>query len=354
MNNNIFKLVSQNANGLASYERCSKFASTTLYPQFTDAPDVVCLQETHFTKDDEKDILVQWQIDMAFAHNSSTTGGLAIAFRRKLDYEVHAYESHLDQNCHCPLVHCTIQGIEVVIANVYLHPNCSNEFFKENLLQLTSWIENFACLTWIVCGDFNSILDVNKDVQILDQRRCAKAQSLGDFASYNELSDIYLVLNPTSRRMTFFHKMVNTGARLDYIFVSGFFLNQVRNASISARTTSDHNPIDVQIDSGRNARGRGYWKLPEPLLEVEKFTDHIKGKIQDEFKKAVSVLPMVRWDMVKACVRRESIRYVKWDGIADKIKNEEFQAKITNLYFLRDTSPSIESGAIYALIEKHQ
>ena len=30
------------------------FASTTLYPQFADAPDVVCLQETHFTKDDEK------------------------------------------------------------------------------------------------------------------------------------------------------------------------------------------------------------------------------------------------------------------------------------------------------------
>ena len=64
---------------------------------------------------------------------------------------------------------------------------------------------------WIVCGDFNSILDVNKDVQILDQRRCAKAQSLGDFVSYNELSDIYRVLNPTSRRMTFFHKTVNTG-----------------------------------------------------------------------------------------------------------------------------------------------
>ena len=189
-------------------------------------------------------------------------------------------------------------------------------------------------------------------MQILDQRRCTKVQSLGDFASYNELSDIYWVLNPTSRRMTFFRKTVNTGARLDYIFVSGFFLNQVRNASISARTTLDHNPIDVQIDSGRNARGRGYWKLPEPMLEVEKFTDHIKGKIQDELKKAVSVSPMVRWDMVKACVRRESIRYVKWDGIADKIKNEEFKAKIAYLYFLRVTSPSIESGAIHALIEK--
>ena len=54
----------------------------------------------------------------------------------------------LDQNCHCLLVHCTIQGIEMVIANVYLHPNCSNEFFKEYLSQLTSWIENFACLNW--------------------------------------------------------------------------------------------------------------------------------------------------------------------------------------------------------------
>ena len=151
--------------------------------------------------------------------------------------------------------------------------------------------------------------------------------------------------------MSFFSKRVNTGARLDYIFVSGVFLNQVREASILRRTTSDHNPISVQIDSGRNPRGRGYWKLPESLLEVEKYTEHIKGKIQDELKKAEFVSPMVRWDMVKACVRRESIRYVKWDGIEDKLKNEEFQAKLADLYFLRDNSPHIEAGVIQKQIE---
>ena len=93
-----------------------------------------------------------------------------------------------------------------------------------------------------------------------------------------------------------------------------------------------------------NYRNRCYRWRNSPIIS--------RGKIQDELKKAVLVSPMVWWDMVKACVRRESIRYVKWDGIADKIKNEEFQARIANLYFLRDTSPSIESGAIHALIEK--
>ena len=163
MNDSVLNLVSHNANGLASYERRSNFASTTLYPKSSPTPDVVCIQETHFTADIEKDILVQWQVDMAFAHNNSNAGGLAIAFRRKLDYEVHAYESHLDQNWHCLLVHCTILGMEMVIANVYIHPNATSEDMKDFLSQVTGWIENFACPNWIICGDFNAILDANKD-----------------------------------------------------------------------------------------------------------------------------------------------------------------------------------------------
>ena len=199
-------LLCLNTNGLHQTHKRSQIVSHFLYPPPpSSGPEIVCFQETHCSQDLEQVFLQSFQYDCTFANKQSQVGGLITAFRWDLDYTVHDYISlgdpHNPEEPKALLVHCSVRGIEMVIANVYITP-CSVQKKREDFLNKVTdtWTE-FGCPNIICCGDFNSVMDPSIDAIDADPKATPIHTScvLRSFAEESELVDVYRVHNPITR-----------------------------------------------------------------------------------------------------------------------------------------------------------
>ena len=55
------------------------------------------------------------------------------------------------------------------------------------------------------------------------------------------------------------------------MFTNEGLLNFVLNVHVGIAFKTDHCPIFVKFQSGRNPSGRGYWKFPEFLVNDKEF-----------------------------------------------------------------------------------
>ena len=291
----------------------SKILYSPLFPQ----PDVICLQETHITKKNERTVLQNFQYDLVFANKSSKSGGLIVVFRRTLDYCVHDHitlssPSGQDQ---CLMVHCTIDEVEMVIINVYLHPHRDSS--NGLLMRIEENMAVFGCPNIICCGDFNTIMDRFKETtsrELVDRNDSSHSHSLNEFIESTELVDSFRIFNPSARRVT--HFITGSGRRLDYIFVSGFFLNLIEDANVLPKMFSDHNPVFVNFSTDRNPKGPGYWRFPTPLLKNTEFITALKLKIKEIVNlRCADSNPALLWETVKLSIREEVSKFLKMDGL---------------------------------------
>lgn len=111
----------------------------------------------------------------------------------------------------------------------------------------------------IICGDFNIC---NKDIDICNLEKHRKTEEFADEvkANFEELLNIGLIdtfrfLHPDTHKYSFWtnevidRKNSTLGWRLDYILVSNFLKEQIREANIlSDIKGSDHCPIELVIE----------------------------------------------------------------------------------------------------------
>ena len=209
MNKKNIQLVSLNVNGLSTFTRQREFVSKILYSPLFPQPDVICLQETHITKKNERTVLQNFQYDLVFANKSSKSGGLIVGFRCTLDYCVHDHitlssPSGQDQ---CLMVHYTIDEVEMVIINVYLHPH--RESSNGLLMRIEENMAIFGCPNIICCGDFNTVMDRFKDTtsrEWVDCNDSSRSRSLNEFIESTELVDSFRIFNPSARSYTLYQR----------------------------------------------------------------------------------------------------------------------------------------------------
>ena len=72
------KILSYNCRGLNNKRK--RFDLLTLFKE--KHADIVCLQETHFIEDIEKDIYSEWGGKCYFSHGKSNSKGVAILFKK--------------------------------------------------------------------------------------------------------------------------------------------------------------------------------------------------------------------------------------------------------------------------------
>ena len=338
-------VVSYNVNGYSNIVNDNSFVSKILYPAFSSSPDIVCLQESHCVSSNEKIVLSKCQYDAAFANNSTATGGLITLFRRNLNYIVHAHhEFKVDSSrsaqhkSQCLLVHCTVQEVEMVIVNVYLHPNTNSDSRRKFLAKIGEEVTQYGCPNVICCGDFNTPLSLQKDSTSGASHHEILVKTFNEFIELMEWGDSFRILNPTARRMTHFAGHRRAGARIDYVFVSGYFVNALSDAAVVPRLRSDHNPISIHLNLNRNPKGPGYWKFPDPILKNEEFCKNLKQKLIDWLKQFNQEFePDSLIDLIKWKVQGATREFLRLDGLEDKIKNEMYEAKLAELYHYRDS-----------------
>ena len=125
--------------------------------------DIICLQETHSTKQIEKFWKTQWGGPVFYSHGDSRSKGCIILFRRKLDVKVHYMIN--DKMGRFNLMDVTIGLNRVVLCNIYAPNRDDTGFFQEVFLEIDKLSEKTNG-NIIIVGDLNTSL-ASKDKKAL-------------------------------------------------------------------------------------------------------------------------------------------------------------------------------------------
>ena len=119
---------------------------------------------------------------------------------------------------------------------------------------------------------------------------------------------------PTSSQYTWRRRSPVIKCRLDYFLVSSQLVNVTKETDIKPGFRTDHSLITINILENNQNRGRGFWKLNTSLLLDNSYTDKIKKSIRESYVlyKEQQTNPCLIWELVKADIRGESIKFASF------------------------------------------
>ena len=136
----------------------------------------------------------------------------------------------------------------LTLVNIYA-PNNDNATFSQNLLDQ---ILSFECEEIIMGGDFNLVMDVQKDKKggnATTHRNSLK--EVQNIANSLDLIDVWRTLNPDGKRFTWRRTKPEVHCRLDYFMISS---SLTTNADILPGYKTDHFLITIHLASNSNQR----------------------------------------------------------------------------------------------------
>ena len=149
-------------------------------------------------------------------------------------------------------------GIYLTIANLYA-PNDDNKSFFTNFFD---HLRDFKGDDVIIGGDFNLVLDVEKDKKgRLAKTHKQSASVVHDALTEFDLVDIWRTFNPDGRRYTWRRKTPEIQCRLDFFLVSQSIATITQTVDIVPGYKTDHSMITLIISAFQS---KGEW-----FLEVE-------------------------------------------------------------------------------------
>ena len=191
------------------------------------------------------------------------------------------------------------------------------------------------CEEIIIGGDFNLVLDPNKDKKGgLAKTHKNALKVVQDLSESLELSDACRILNPEATRYTWRQRQPDIYCRLDFFLVSQSSICNITQADIIPGFKTDHSMITLSLSLHSNPRGKGFWKLNTSFLSDARYLEEIRTTIQEtvtEYENDVSVNPALLWEMVKLKVREKSISFAAYQKSATTKRENELENTITIL-----------------------
>ena len=239
--------------------------------------DIYCLQDVHFTANMQKRIYSQWNAECHFSFASSNARGVAIFFKRNLDFKVH--QKFSDTNGNYIILDLTLNSKRFTLCNIY-GPNTDKPEFYEHIFQL---IDNIGNDSYICCGDFNLVLDTDLDYynyKSIDNNKKAR-NLLIQYIENQHLCDPFRECNGDIRQYTWRRTSPTQQARLDFFLITEDFLPQVRNCNIGSSYRSDHSMVILNLNLTNVSHGKGLWKFNNSLLYDLEYLKIINEKIEE-------------------------------------------------------------------------
>ena len=118
---------------------------------------ILCLQDTHFVKDNEPIVETQWGYTCIFYSYKSNARGVCILLSNNFEFKIHNIKKDDDGNFLA--IDLTIEEYRVTLVNIY-GPNSDQPSFFENIRNIFLELDNEY---YILCGDFNLVLNQDLD-----------------------------------------------------------------------------------------------------------------------------------------------------------------------------------------------
>ena len=175
------------------------------------------------------------------------------------------------------------------MANIYAPNEDDPNFFRAFFDHLSS----FHCEEIITGGDFNLVLDLNKDKKGgLAKTHKNALKVIQDLSESLELSDARRILNPEATRYTWRKRQPEIYCRLDFFLVSQSSICNITQADIIPGFKTDHSMITLSLSLHSNPN--------TSFLSDARYLEEIRRTIQEtviEYENDVSVNPAYsgRW-----------------------------------------------------------
>ena len=287
------------------------------------------LQEVHCSQDTTDRWTCEWGYKALFSCCSSNKAGVGILFNNNFNFQIHKIFS--DPNGRFLICDIVAESKHLTVANIYAPNEDDPNFFQVFFDNLS----NFKCEEIIIGGDFNLVLDVEKDKRGGLARTHKNAlKIIRDLSENLGLTDIWRLLNSEARRYTWRQNQPTIHCRLDFFLVSESSLCDVTHADILPGFKTDHSMITLNVALHSNPRGKGFWKLNTSLLSETRYVQEIKTAIEstvNQYKDDTSVNPVLLWEMIKLKVREKSISYAAHKKVATKNREEMLEREIALL-----------------------
>ena len=204
-------------------------------------PDILCLEDTHLLESDESDICNQWPGEIIINGIKTNSRGVAVLFNNSFEYKILNIKK--DQNGNLIEIDINTHNINFKIIVIYA-PNTDDPLFFE---QINDSITNSSYDYFLICGDFNLVLDPTLDSNNYKNINNPKArQKILDIISEHDLVDLYRHNNPTTKRYTWRRKNPIKQARLDYFIASSPLTDITETCQIKSSYRSDRKPLPAR------------------------------------------------------------------------------------------------------------
>ena len=147
------KVISQNVRGLANFKKQRQL----FYWLHKQKIDIALLQETHSTAKTERFWSSEWGYTIHFCHGTSDSRGVCILYNNTFELMVHCINPCSQGRL--LFTDISINGTRLILCNVYGPNQYDYNFFENMFITLC----NYDCSNLIFGGDFNLVLDLEKD-----------------------------------------------------------------------------------------------------------------------------------------------------------------------------------------------
>ena len=312
------KIVSLNTRGLQSCEK-----RRAIFDKHRFHADLLILQETHSSKEIETIWENEWGGRIVFSHGTTAARGIAILIRKELKDSIE--NIFTDSAGRVIIIDISIKDVVVTVAAIYAPNKDSPSFFEELEELLRARSEHK-----IIIGDFNLVLDVDKDRENTYNNNNNALLKLESIIEDFKLVDVWRSRHEEKREFSWMKKgsYPIKASRIDYALVSGGMDQYTQMIQYLSSVFTDHRAVYMVIEIGEDQRGVGYWKMNVSLLREKDYVDKINLEIQQTIDSMQHKDPRVIWEKLKQRIKEATIRYSRQKSSEEKLVIAQLSEKI--------------------------
>ena len=321
---------------------------------------ILCLQDTHFTKNIEHIIKSEWGYKAYFSSFSSQSRGVAILFNNNFDFTVHNFYN--DQRGNIIILDIEIDNRRIRLVTLY-GPNSDEPNFYDNVKKLILQQGNTDI---ILVGDWNILLNPTLDGKNYKHVNNPNArQRLLKLITELNLYDVWRDENGEKCMYTWRRK-INSGyvqmGRLDFFLVSETLISYTSEVAINLSYRSDHSVISMSLSFKDIPKPKNYWKFNNSLLKNKDYINEIKNviiQIKNQYSVTnsnlenidvegdeniqFSINPQLFFEVLLLEIRSKSISFAT---AVKKKENLEMKLLTSEIKVLESTDPEMNFDAI--------
>ena len=269
-NVNMLKILSANCQGIRDKRKCYDVINYMKESY----PNIICIQDTHLLKDEADEMRTLSDCECYLSGFSTNSRGVAVL--NSDNFECKIVNSEIDENGNYVCLDLELQSFSVRLINIYAPNNDKPAFFDHIRNLVKDNIQSYV----IICGDFNLVLDFDKDCHnYVNINNPKSRQHWLETMEIHDLRDVFRYFHPDLRRYTWRRKHPIKQARLDY-FINELFIDLITNCKIKPGYRSDHSIVELTVTVNSFRQGKGIWKLNCELLKNPDYITAVNKTIQ--------------------------------------------------------------------------